>query len=688
MKRQYLEVPINIYVGKVEITGEDKIHPLHPLILELATTVHDLEIVSTAFGLDPKLVQEAIIDLMYKELVYVDLLNSRIYPNPKVETAVDQGRLDRFLGLQYPEVKVIRWCQDLSTGQIFMFEDCHDFFRRPLDLTDNNKYSLKYQEYPKIHHITPQTLLKIGKMVLRTYIPKGDIFNNVKRIQSLNLDDSRRLYIPLLETTFPGSSTKILVPQTHSLPSLVVESWMKSLTDVDAYQINDLSPISDDYILHFSWFTLLRRWNDFLSIVGMVIKEKFTGPDIKIRLKQSLAFLKEEGLETLVPIMSDLYMSVCEIQVQFFKGKDVLTSIEEYLKKAKHLVIIGSSFISSEGMYSIYPALEECYTRGVKVIVIWGGLGEPIKSLNRNFPLFQMEGFSFVEAQEKFHSKFIIIGDNSAWLSSCNFLSYWYDDSSPREIFCELTGGRIIGEIIEHARTFVRRAKEETQWIDHFYVKESKSQDLLLDRSMKMGRFKDTLEELVERIQEFISDLANHELKTNFEMTYNQLRDQLKHFRTHEAAVLIHNLEHRRFLRSVLESSKKTVKIGTDNININAVSTVLATALNECSNRNVSISIQWGRLNPTFLSREQEEWYNQLIGEFESLVGAALQISRLPSHSHAKYLTMDEQLCLVTSYNLLAFAGNGLADDDITDELGVIISSKRLAKNIDSNLMN
>ena len=46
---------------------------------------------------------------------------------------------------------------------------------------------------------------------------------------------------------------------------------------------------------------------------------------------------------------------------------------------------------------------------------------------------------------------------------------------------------------------------------------------------------------------------------------------------------------------------------------------------------------------------------------------------------------MDTDLSLITSYNLLAFAGNGLADDEITDELGVIISSIDETKKILEN---
>lgn len=56
-----------------------------------------------------------------------------------------------------------------------------------------------------------------------------------------------------------------------------------------------------------------------------------------------------------------------------------------------------------------------------------------------------------------------------------------------------------------------------------------------------------------------------------------------------------------------------------------------------------------------------------------------LDISMNPSHSHAKYLIMDNHLLLITSYNLLAFSGNGLSDEDITDELGIVLSAKSIS---------
>ena len=71
---------------------------------------------------------------------------------------------------------------------------------------------------------------------------------------------------------------------------------------------------------------------------------------------------------------------------------------------------------------------------------------------------------------------------------------------------------------------------------------------------------------------------------------------------------------------------------------------------------------------------------NQIIDDINQETGNKIEISKEPSQSHAKFLTMDDNSSIITSFNLFAFAGNGLADDEITDELGVVINSKVATK--------
>jgi hypothetical protein len=45
-------------------------------------------------------------------------------------------------------------------------------------------------------------------------------------------------------------------------------------------------------------------------------------------------------------------------------------------------------------------------------------------------------------------------------------------------------------------------------------------------------------------------------------------------------------------------------------------------------------------------------------------------------------MIFDQSMSLITSFNLLAFSGNGLSNEEVTKELGVVISSQKCTKQI------
>lgn len=67
-----------------------------------------------------------------------------------------------------------------------------------------------------------------------------------------------------------------------------------------------------------------------------------------------------------------------------------------------------------------------------------GGLGEDIKNLRSNFPELNNDYFLFLKSEDKFHSKFVLIDDKIAWITSCNLLSYSYKELSHYEIICQV----------------------------------------------------------------------------------------------------------------------------------------------------------------------------------------------------------------------------------------------------------
>ena len=59
-----------------------------------------------------------------------------------------------------------------------------------------------------------------------------------------------------------------------------------------------------------------------------------------------------------------------------------------------------------------------------------------------------------------------------------------------------------------------------------------------------------------------------------------------------------------------------------------------------------------------------------------------IEIDSILSFSHLKYLTMDKTLALISSFNLLAFAGEGKTEEDISYELGVVLSNDHIIEKI------
>jgi len=172
--------------------------------------------------------------------------------SPEIENFIDRGRLKEYLGDEYIDTISLKWAQDVVSGAIMMVDDVIDYYRTPLDLIKDDynpkkQVQLNRRDYIKIKDIGPQTLIKVAKIKLREFINEGDVFDYVNRIHGLRLVDSRTIYLPLKELKFHEKAHP--VPISTTIPSQVLEFWTKSITDIDAYTISDLSPADDDFLI-------------------------------------------------------------------------------------------------------------------------------------------------------------------------------------------------------------------------------------------------------------------------------------------------------------------------------------------------------------------------------------------------------------------------------------------------------
>ncbi len=687
MRPKYIALPIIIYEGKVQIRGKKKVNPLQPFILELVVKENNLETIVNAFNIDKRLVQEAIVDLMYKEYVFVDLEKSQIYISPEIEDFIDRGRLNEYLEDEYPEIITLNWVQETITGQIMMLNDIRDYLKVPPSLKgkwmeSTVQHQLNSRNYITIQNLSIHTLVKTAKMVLRTYINEGDIFERVNRVYDLKPANSRMMFIPMKLRTI--KDIEYYIPYSSSIPISVIEFWTKSLTKIDSYTINDLSPADESYLSQYHWQTLLKKWNDINQDIGDTISRPLGKIQKKRRFQKIFKDLENEALNYLIPLMMDLGVNVGYFNVEINEGQVILEMLDNIFSKAKELVIIGSAFVNEISITKIIPLIEKLNSKNVKVIFLWGLLGNEVEELKEKFPIFKNENVAFIKSREQFHSKFLIIDNYYAWITSCNLFSYQFTERSPKETICELNHGSIIGEILEYALDNIEH-KKAISWIkeitDIILIKDNS----IIEKENTLTELQEIITELKDKCRVLIDQPNNKQELINFKNLFENEKKILRKVRKFDTAVLIENLEHRKLLRASLAQAKHNIRIGTDRINRQAVSSVIITAINNTLKRGVSIQVRWGR--DDIKSIPETELFNiqKTIEKLKLETGNKIEISKEPSKSHAKFLTLDRDLLLITSFNLLAFAGNGLSNEDITDELGVVLSSQKATMKINKS---
>lgn len=385
--------------------------------------------------------------------------------------------------------------------------------------------------------------------------------------------------------------------------------------------------------------------------------------------------------------MKDLGANVGKITVELSKGQKILTKLEQTFNKAKEMIIIGSSFVNLSSLEKLQPFIEDAITRNVKIILLWGLLGSEIQNIKNECPALSNENILFVRSREKFHSKFLIIDNTHAWITSCNLFSYQYTDEAPTESICELQYGTIIGELIEYTMEKIEHIKA-LSWIKKLSEKIFIKHESVKEKEEILLKFQEVVLELVEKCDDVIKQPTNEGYLRDFKKIFEKEKDLLKKIRRLETASLIENLDNRRLLRAALIHAKQVIRIETDRINRQAVGAVILSLMNDTLNKGISIQVRWGRESITSILDDDLLKIQGIIENVNLETGNRIEMLNEPAQSHAKFLVMDKNLLLITSFNLLAFAGNGLANDEITDELGVVLSGQNNANEIIKTFQN
>jgi hypothetical protein len=379
---KYLIIPIKIYSGIVELKNKSKLSTLHRLILELASITDNLDEIINFFNIDSRFIQEVIIDLMIKNLLFVDLESNLVSLRPDILNYIDRGNLDILFGEEFVENKELKWVQDDSTGQIILLDDLVNFMRRPKFISNEDQLILKKTEFVHISKVSNNILIKTAKMALRNFIFEGTIQEQVNRVTNIELIGSTNIYIPLVPKKFQFlGNAPIYIPEAEPISSQTLDIWLKSITGLNEYKISDLTEVDDDYLIKYSWKINIDRIHSIISKLNPIFVNNYQGEKIRNYLRNKINDLTITINSQILPMILELGSSVGETNTFFGKGDYLLNLFEQAIEKAKYLIVIASAFVNEVGLSRIIPILDkQPNIKNLKVLLLWGCLEKKVQS--------------------------------------------------------------------------------------------------------------------------------------------------------------------------------------------------------------------------------------------------------------------------------------------------------------------
>ena len=126
--KKFVLIPCNIYRGQIHVKKRESLFFFHKIVIRLIARNHNLTEVMSALGINPRIINSVLIDLLYKNLVYLDLNNNIVELIPELSKVIEENTLDEFLQEQTPIRINVEWVQERITGKLVSLYIVDDFF--------------------------------------------------------------------------------------------------------------------------------------------------------------------------------------------------------------------------------------------------------------------------------------------------------------------------------------------------------------------------------------------------------------------------------------------------------------------------------------------------------------------------------------------------------------------------------
>ncbi len=122
-----------------------------------------------------------------------------------------------------------------------------------------------------------------------------------------------------------------------------------------------------------------------------------------------------------------------------------------------------------------------------------------------------------------------------------------------------------------------------------------KEHDSIGENRQSLSILKNTVKELKRTTELLLEEPLNKDIVSNLKSVFEKHKSNIRQVRGLSIACLIENLEHRKFLRAVLEQGTKSIQLGTDRMYRQAIGPVIISSLNKALEKKVDVQVRWGK---------------------------------------------------------------------------------------------
>ena len=692
---EFVVIPTICYKGTAHIQSPQLLSELQKILLKYIYDEPNLIKVIEDFNINKHIIQHSLVELFYQGLIYINFNLGMVTLSEEIQKIIEADALDEYKRIGTPELKKIKWIQEGISGGVLSYPKYVNFLKRPLHKI-NPVYlkPLHGGAFTPLRQLSHSTLVKAALDQFNRNFGETshDLINNVERITNIRVFQTRKMYLRIKTSQLDDSRINYRTPIAYNIPPRILSCWTQSLND---YDIFDSFYTEEFDILDNS---CAYRLNAIFKKCQSDIKKLLNDPAIKT--PKQIYFLTnsfEKNIDFIISKSLYYISSINNVKLMPEKPSEFLPIFSKTIAETERLVIIGSAFLSSNWIFNYGKIIADLLKDDKRVILIYGfppenlGISQIDKELDNvkaeffdrfNVNSDVLKNLQIVYATPKFHSKLCLIDQSKAFLGSLNFLSSNFKEF-PNESVVLIEGGEILEELLEYILEHLPNFGPARIWCERLsHVKHEIN--LSARRQTLFGSFKDEGHSTLQLINQWREEQSKY-LRENIHLALHNIQTLINQITSLPSCLFIREMDHRDFMRKGLRDSKNQFAIATDRIHQRTFSAGFHLWINNALDRNVKVSIIWGREKSPNLSDPTFKQSIDTIKLLKSQIQPQIILSEYPSGSHAKLCLLDNSVSVVTSFNFLSIGGVPQMERMLSGELGLVINSQSINSKLNNN---